>query len=530
MCIGRHDILLDKTSDPADYAAEFAKNYNSKPEVTGAEITKTVDIGSKRSVKQNLLIGHYLILNLLDALKITDPVLQLMIVDRILNTEASFTSFKNLGDRLYGDWNFPLKDFYKQVEHICLDYKKMQREIHQAVIELLSKHGRSRIGEAQTVFYNLSSYFFETSTDQTSVKRAPNKEHLPVSAVQMGIFTDSYGMPIVHKIFLDNTLPSLTYLNNVEEILEDFKIKHVTKIAKTTVRRLQESDYRELDKIDYIFVCDNLGVHNCPGQVLKEIVDKNGWQYDMDLGEAKKTFTFPMKFADGRLTREVKMMAVWTAAKDVRDQLNRDGKILHMNEVKNHERYQVLTHRGGRHFQKLLLLDRINGGETLAYPGLNLLGLHDYEHDDALFDGVTLLFTNRLDFDDEFILERHIQESHLVEYFEAERKELHLMPQFIFTKEYLRAHFFISFVGLLVMRLIRYYLGPHYTPRRIITALNSLTVRHFSGDYYETEASDDAVDILGQLGIDWTRDLQSITNIERLRRTHFCFPRFPTAF
>jgi hypothetical protein len=57
-----------------------------------------------------------------------------------------------------------------------------------------------------------------------------------------------------------------------------------------------------------------------------------------------------------------------------------------------------------------------------------------------------------------------------------------------------------------------------YSPRRIINAINSLKAKEYGQGYYETEANSDAVGILEQSGIDWSKNLQSLESINRLSK------------
>ena len=70
----------------------------------------------------------------------------------------------------------------------------MQYHLHNVITK---KYGRS----TETVYYDVTNYYFEIDKQDELRKKGVSKEHRPDPIIQMGLFMDANGIPLSYGLF-----------------------------------------------------------------------------------------------------------------------------------------------------------------------------------------------------------------------------------------------------------------------------------------------------------------------------------------
>lgn len=110
------------------------------------------------------------------------------------------------------------------------------------------------------------------------------------------------------------------------------------------------------------------------------------------------------------------------------------------------------------------------------------------------------------------------------------KSELKARPVFVSTESHIRAHFFICFVALLLMRLLEYRLGWRYSTAAIQQSLANACGTSVGNNLYVFDYYDPVLAAIGKnLGIDFSKQsltLQEIRHLlaqqsENTKQTHY---------
>lgn len=157
-------------------------------------------------------------------------VAKLLVFQRILNPNSKFVTVFSQTD-LFGDWNIPINSVYRYLEELDALKEDIQNYLHKQICKLRNR-------TASLVFYDVTNYYFETDTldeiktDETGKilteglrQRGPSKEHRPKPIIQLGLFMDMEGIPIIYKLFRGNQTDPITYLPAVKGVKKQFGIE-----------------------------------------------------------------------------------------------------------------------------------------------------------------------------------------------------------------------------------------------------------------------------------------------------------------
>ena len=120
-----------------------------------------------------------------------NAIMKLLVYSRILEPASKKHTFERRGD-YYERFDFTLEDVNR-----CLTYadtlgRDLQRHLNKVITK---RYGR----DTETVYYDVTNYYFEIDEADELRKKGVSKEHRPDPIVQMGLFMDADGIPMGYK-------------------------------------------------------------------------------------------------------------------------------------------------------------------------------------------------------------------------------------------------------------------------------------------------------------------------------------------
>lgn len=155
-------------------------------------------------------------------------VFQHLLYSRILWPASKRNTWEHR-KRLFGDTEYALHDVYRSMDYIL----KWRTDIlEQADRAIKKNYGRKNT----VIFYDVTNYYFEIDDedpDEIDGKsgearlraRGVSKEHRPNPIIQMGMFMDEQGLPITYELFRGNTNDSVTLHEAMDRCIIDFSGK-----------------------------------------------------------------------------------------------------------------------------------------------------------------------------------------------------------------------------------------------------------------------------------------------------------------
>ena len=152
-----------------------------------------------------------------------NAIMRLLVYSRILEPASKKHTFEKRGD-YFEKFDFSLEDVYRCLTFADALGKDVQRHMHNVVTK---RYGRN----TETVYYDVTNYYFEIDEQDDLRKKGVSKEHRPNPIVQMGLFMDADGIPISYGLFPGNTNDCETLLPLLAETKDSYGIDRTIIVA-----------------------------------------------------------------------------------------------------------------------------------------------------------------------------------------------------------------------------------------------------------------------------------------------------------
>lgn len=149
-------------------------------------------------------------------------------------------------DKYFEKMDFSLDDLYRSLSKINTLKDKVQIHIHKKIKD---QYNRS----SELVYYDLTNYYFEIDEQDSVRKKGVSKEHRPDPIIQMGLFTDSLGIPIKYSLFSGNTNDCETLIPQVGALKKEYGIMHTIVVADEGLNTGDNIAFNILAGNGYIF-------------------------------------------------------------------------------------------------------------------------------------------------------------------------------------------------------------------------------------------------------------------------------------
>ena len=152
-----------------------------------------------------------------------NAVMRLLTIDHILFPGSKLASWRGR-DGYFFRSDFSDDDLYRALDHIAGAKDTVIKAMNKAIDETIGR-------EVSNVYYDVTNYYFEIDEEDDLRKKGVGKDHKPKPLVAMGLLQDSRSIPITYEIFEGNTPDSLTMIDVLSKVKEDFKLGHLILVA-----------------------------------------------------------------------------------------------------------------------------------------------------------------------------------------------------------------------------------------------------------------------------------------------------------
>ena len=419
-----------------------------------------------------------------------------------------------------------------------------RRQIVQRMNTCVSRGiGRS----ADTVFYDVTNFFFETARPDEDFEDADgnvvaglrkfgvSKENRRQPIVQLGLFLDGNGIPISFATFPGNTLDHHTLRPAMDEAAGELGIRRFVLVADrgmysgTNMYAVREAgngyivskSLRKTDKAERTWAIDPEGY---------TVVSEN-------FRHKSRIVKRVVKDDDGKkhAIRE-KVVVYWSKAFYERERSENASFMEFLGKLKeNPGSYRISSShsKGLRRFLKKEYVNKVTGEKV---DSADLMPMIDEaklaEFNDLM--GYYQIVTSELEMGDREVIEKYHGLTQIEDQFREMKGTLETRPVFVQTPEHIKAHLMVCFMALTMIRIIQRKTRLSAKPAkgeskwsygipgaRVSEALAGWQVLELPGEYYQVlkPKGDDIFAILKAFGMELKQQLYTRGEIREMKAT-----------
>ena len=468
-------------------------------------------------------------------------IVRLLTYGRIIDPESKWSTMGQ-NDRYYT----PLvrstnpDNVYDALDVIYANRKQIVQRMNTCISRGI---GRS----ADTVFYDVTNFFFETARPDEDFEDADgnvvaglrkfgvSKENRRQPIVQLGLFLDGNGIPISFATFPGNTLDHHTLRPAMDEAAGDLGIRRFVLVADrgmysgTNMYAVREAgngyivskSLRKTDKAERTWAIDPEGYtvvsenFRHKSRIVKRVVkDENGKKHEV---------------------RE-KVVVYWSKAFYERERSENASFMEFLGKLKeNPGSYRISSShsKGLRRFLKKEYVNKVTGEKV---DSADLMPMIDEakltEFNDLM--GYYQIVTSELEMGDREVIEKYHGLTQIEDQFREMKGTLETRPVFVQTPEHIKAHLMVCFMALTMIRIIQRKTRLSAKPAkgeskwsygipgaRVSEALAGWQVLELPGEYYQVlkPKGDDIFAILKAFGMELKQQLYTRGEIREMKAT-----------
>ena len=361
--------------------------------------------------------------------------------------------------RLFGGVLLDLGQVYRVLDHVA----QLSVSLQEAAAA-----GVGRPGDALGwVDYDVTNYFFhiDNPDDDPPGKDGPrgsatrqrghSKENRVEPVIQMGLFTDSYGIPVCFRLFDGNVPDTSTLPGALAEFKTGFQPGRVVVVADKAMNTAPNLGLLAAGGDGWIV---SASARHADAPTMAWLLDKHGWQ-DHDTWRVKsKTITRTITCPDGTKTEIAeKLVARWSADGAARDRQVRSEMLANASKlVANPAMFKASSRRGVKKYVNVTDVDPDTG--QILDNQQTILNLDTARADaEAVMDGYQLIRTSETGQPDDDIIGRYHQLWRIEKTFRVSKTDLKTRPVHVWTPQHIEAHFTICYLALLATRLLEHW-------------------------------------------------------------------------
>ena len=440
-----------------------------------------------------------------------NSIMRLLVFSRILDPASKMQTYNH--KEMYIDkTDFTLADIYRCLSQVIQVKSELTAHLHKSMNEEFGRTG-------DVVYYDVTNFYFEIDEQDELRRRGVSKEHRPDPIIQMGLLTDSQGIPITFDTFPGNTLDCQTYLPLFKQVRGDFTLGRIIIVADKGLNTADNIAHCILSGNGYVLAQK---IRNSNQDLQDFVLDPKGYR-TLDDGFKIKSRLYPrtLNVTDicgkkQKVNVDEKQVIFYSPdyakkAKFERSELAAKARDL----VANPSKYQKATAYGAAKYVKNLVFDEKSGEILIASskPILDEAKLIEEE----LLDGYYAIVTSEWKKTDEDILDIYRGLWQIEDAFRICKGDLQARPIYLSRPERINAHLMVCFISLVISRLLVRALDNQFSISRIASSLARASGSHMGQNWYVFDHTDEVTKAIHEkMGIDLGRKYMTRGDIRSL--------------
>jgi transposase len=527
--LGYLDELEKQYSDPVAYFKEFVAEMNKKEAEDKPPASVTFDRSerlkhgqdNRKNIGYAALSKFYHDLNLhtffnnrarqWDIKYNVNCIMRLLIFSRILCPASKQETFEQR-NMYYEIMDFALHDIYRCLSKVITLKRDLMIHLNN---QMKTVFGRL----SKVVYYDVTNFYFEIDEQDEMRKRGVSKQYRPDPIIQMGLLTDSSGIPITFETFPGNTLDCETYKPIFKQVRKDFSLGRIIIVADKGINTGDNIAHCVLCGNGYVF---SQKVRGASKELKDYVLDERGYRYLKDGFKIKSRLYPRLIYVTNEKGEKVqvrlgeKQVVFYSPDYDKKAKAERAVVIAKAQELINDpSKYKRATSYGAAKYVKNLVFDK-KTGEIVTSKQKPIFDEAKIIEEEK-FDGYYAIVTSEMKETDDKILEIYRGLWQIEEAFRVCKGDLEARPVYLSRLERIDAHFMICFLALVIARLLARFLGNMFSVGRIAESLEKSSGSHMGENWYVFDHTDEVTDaIFAKMGIDLGKKYMNLGDIRHL--------------
>jgi transposase len=368
------------------------------------------------------------------------------------------------------------------------------------------------------VYYDVTNYYFEIDEQDDMRRKGVSKEHRPDPIIQMGLLTDSSGIPITYDTFPGNTNDCETYVPVFKQVRKDFDLGRIIVVADKGINTGNNIAYCVLSGNGYVF---SQTVRGGNKELKDYVLDEKDYR-SMEDGFKIKSRQYPRmihvtdnKGKKKQVRLDEKQVVFYSPDYDKRAKAERAASVAKAQDlIADPSKYKRATSCGAAKYVKNLVFDK-ETGEILTSKQKPIFDEQKLLEEEK-YDGYYAIVTSEWKESDEKILDIYRGLWQIEEAFRVCKSDLEARPVYLSRLERIEAHFLTCFLALVIARLLARLLDNQFSVGKIAESLSKASGSHMGQNWYVFDHADDVTQaLLEKMGIDLERKYLSLGEIRQ---------------
>jgi hypothetical protein len=440
-----------------------------------------------------------------------NSIMRLLIFSRILNPASKKKTFEQRGT-FFEKMDFSLADVYRCLSKIITLKHDVTLHIHRQMRELFGR------GEG-LVYYDVTNYYFEIDEQDEMRKKGVSKEHRPDPIIQMGLLTDSSGIPITFDTFPGNMNDCETYSPIFRQVRRDFDLGRIIVVADKGMNTGDNIAHCVLSGNGYVF---SKSVRGGAKELKDYVLDEDGYRAREDGFKIKsrlcprQIYVTDINGKKKKVPLDEKLVVYYSPEYDKRAKADRAAAVAKAKDlIGNPSKYSRATSYGAAKYVKNLVYDK-ETGEILTSKQKPILDEEKMAEEEK-YDGYNAIVTSEWEENDDRIREIYGGLWQIEEAFRVCKGDLEARPVYLSRLERIDAHFLVCFIALVIARLLARVLGNKFSVGKIAESLKKASGSHMDENWYLFDYSDEVTSAVSEnMGIDLGKKFMTVGEIRQL--------------
>lgn len=515
--IGNLEKLKQRAGDmePMEWLNNYVQKLNeqNKAETLPVIIQKNPNKIIEKNIQNCFNIGYLFLQDIYYKLKLDDickqisdkykfkfdlnNILSNLIYSRIIYPASKLKTLE-LSKNFLEQPNFDYQHIERALPIICENMDFIQSELYKNSCKYMERNNK-------VLYYDCTNYYFEIEEESGLRQYGKSKENRPNPIVQMGLFMDGDGIPLIFDITPGNTNEQVTLTPLEKKIIKDFD---TSEFVVCTDAGLASTANRKFNNINNRKFVTTQSIKKLKKHLKEEALDlSTGWH----LTGSNKSYNISKLRTDEKLIEQYKdkifykerwikedgleqrLIVTYSVKyqeyqKNIRNnQINRAKKIIKQNP-------QKLSKAKQNDPKRFIKTTNITNDGEIAEKSIYAIDQNIVD-EEAKYDGLYAVCTNLEDSVEEIIEINH-RRWEIEESFRIMKSDFKSRPVYHSKDEMIKAHFITCFLSLIIYRYLEKKLEEKYTAPEIIETLRNMEIKQenhdsYSPNYIRTDLTDD---------------------------------------
>lgn len=456
-------LIASGINDPKAYVQKIVDDLNSKRNIekVTSKSKKISDVSPKK------FLGYFPFAHLLNTLDVKMhfdlmqdyntsfhfsiyDVLISLVYARAVNPKSKIRTYEDVLPRLFMNIDFSYDQILEALDFIGSEYEKFTE------IFTVATQENFNIDTSKT-YFDCTNFYFEIDKENLFQAKGPSKENRKDPIVGLGLLLDSHMIPVGMRMYPGNESEKPVLRNIIKELKDKGNIGGKTvqiadkglNCAKNIIEAVNNSDgylfsksIKQLPKKELDWVLLNDGYN--------EVFDSNG-ELAYKYKECIDEFTYSYKDEKGnKITKTVKEKRIVTFNHKLHSKhLYEINKMV--SKAQSLCKYHAKKNEYGES-SKYMNFETDSGEEVKAVLNEKKVEM------DKLLAGYNLLVTSEYNASAQEIYDAYHNLWRIEESFRIMKTELDARPVYLQKKNRIIGHFFVSYVTVLLSRLLQFNL------------------------------------------------------------------------